>query len=587
MRHTDLYLTRSYSLMQKRLHPDTIFFLGDLFDGGREWATEGEKSHSPEERYRRYGQKFWLREFQRFGRIFFDHWGDGGMEAGQGQRGRRMIASLPGNHDLGLGVGIQKPVRDRFGAYFGESNRVDVVGNHTFVSVDTVSLSAMSQADPSTGSQGAGESSGPKTEHENIWMPVEEFLNGAKAAKRRAVGREIRFLGGKVEDLRHEHAIAQMRDTRLRLGSLDAGEGSAEFPTILLTHVPLYRPPGTPCGPKREHWPPSVAQAKGQPLENDERNAIAVRAGYQYQNVLTPEISKLLVEKIGNVAHVFSGDDHDYCEVIHKGYTAGTAGGGGLLEITVKSISWAMGVRKPGFSMLSLWNPVDEVGNPISAKGERLTESEATVDANGTMQSHLCLLPDQLGIFLRYALFLGLTILALAVRAALIVSSGGEGGLLSSQAGDYDKEGPLLPITRSREGSSSAEEEKAAYANHPSQPDHSDQDGSQGLNSSLAAHPSDGLSVRTNNRPRSRSPGGYGYALSTSHSPSPPAASSMGNFQPANDGAVSSVGGGEWAKESKRRRGGRIRVMSLELARSLWRVGSVALIWYLWLVWRG
>ncbi len=571
--------------MQRKLHPDTIFFLGDLFDGGREWATENEKSHSPEERYRKYGQKFWFREFQRFGRIFFDHWDDGGMEAGPGQRGRRMIASLPGNHDLGLGVGIQKPVRDRFGAYFGEGNRVDVIGNHTFVSVDTLSLSAMSQAEPSTGSQGVGEPGGPKTEHENIWMPVEEFLNGAKAAKRRAVGREIRFLGGKTEEPRHEHAITQMRDTRLRLGSLDAGEGSAEFPTILLTHVPLYRPPGTPCGPKREHWPPAVVQAEGQPLENDERNAIAVRAGYQYQNVLTPEISKLLIEKIGNIAHVFSGDDHDYCEVVHKGYTAGAAGGGGVREITVKSISWAMGVRKPGFQMLSLWNPVDEVGHPIPIKEEENTGSKGERDADRTMQSHLCLLPDQLGIFLWYAVFLSITILALSIRSVHTVSYG---RLSSSHIAEYDAQGPLLPTTRSRKPSSSAEEEKAAYATYPPQRDYSDANDSQGLKSSHAAHSSDGLSVRTNNKPRSRSPGGYGYALPASHSPSSPVPSPMANFQPASEGAVTSLDGefGMLGSVGMKRRG-RARMAFGELVGGLFQVAWVAVLWYLWLVWGG
>ncbi|KAI9746788.1 MAG: hypothetical protein M1835_002417 [Candelina submexicana] len=580
MRHTDLYLTRSYSFMQTRLRPDTIFFLGDLFDGGREWATESDKSHSPEERYRTYGQNFWLREYKRFGRIFFDHWGDGGREAGRGQRGRRLIASLPGNHDLGLGVGIQRPVKDRFVAYFGEGNRVDVVGNHTFVSVDTVSLSAMSQADPSTGSQGAGEHSGPKTEHENIWMPVEEFLSEVKAAKRRAVGREIRFMGGKTEELRHEHTVTQMRDTRSRLGSLDAGEGSPEFPTILLTHVPLYRPPGTPCGTKREHWPPAVKQAEGQPLENDEKNAIAVRAGYQYQNVLTPEISRLLVEKVGNVAHVFSGDDHDYCEVVHKGYTVGAAGGSGLREITVKSISWAMGVRKPGFLMLSLWNPVDEVGSPVPMKEEESIRNKAEHKADGTMQSHLCLLPDQLGLFLRYALLLGITIVALAMRAVLIAIYGRE----ASPVSELDSLGPLLPIIRSSRTGSSAENEKAAYA-YPPERDYSDVNGSKGLNSSHAAHSADGLSVRTNNRLRSRSPGGYGYGLPASQSPSPPAPPTMASFSPVNEGFANSLGSGEWNKG--KRKGGSGRMVVSELVRSLSWVGRFAVVWYLWLIWRG
>ena len=36
MRITDNYMRRSYIQLQSVLHPDSLFFLGDLFDGGRE-----------------------------------------------------------------------------------------------------------------------------------------------------------------------------------------------------------------------------------------------------------------------------------------------------------------------------------------------------------------------------------------------------------------------------------------------------------------------------------------------------------------------------------------------------------------------
>src|ERR1700733_8612442 len=47
MLHTDNYLKRSYISLQKKLHPDTIFFLGDLFDGGREWRTAHGNTDDP------------------------------------------------------------------------------------------------------------------------------------------------------------------------------------------------------------------------------------------------------------------------------------------------------------------------------------------------------------------------------------------------------------------------------------------------------------------------------------------------------------------------------------------------------------
>ena len=43
-----------------------------------------------------------------------------------------------------------------------------------------------------------------------------------------------------------------------------------------------------------------------------------------------------------------SGDDHDYCEYTH------TFGGENIPEVTVKSLSIAMGIRQPGFQLLTL-----------------------------------------------------------------------------------------------------------------------------------------------------------------------------------------------------------------------------------------
>ncbi len=35
--YTDLYMKRNWRLVHSQLSPDVTFFLGDLFDGGREW----------------------------------------------------------------------------------------------------------------------------------------------------------------------------------------------------------------------------------------------------------------------------------------------------------------------------------------------------------------------------------------------------------------------------------------------------------------------------------------------------------------------------------------------------------------------
>ncbi|KAH8906027.1 putative frost protein [Coniochaeta sp. PMI_546] len=401
---TDNYLRRSYNQLQQQLRPDTVFFLGDLFDGGREWKTAHGEFKDPEwgqhpageQKYvkkwnKKYGEDYWLKEYARFGDIFLGPWIEAGDEPGPGQRGRKLIASLPGNHDLGFGSEIKIPVRNRFEAYFGDVNRVDVIGNHTFVSVDTVSLSART--------------SDEVRQHDlkDIYMPAELFLNSVQKTKRRAVGRELRYQRGDVEEVQQSHTIQELGKADFKnQPTLDPGEGKGDLPSILLTHVPLYRPPGTPCGPLREHWPPTKPP-KGQkePVNPDHRNAISVTRGYQYQNVLSEDDSVRILESVGHVVHAFSGDDHDYCELKHD------ARQGHVPEITVKSISMAMGVPTPGFLMVSLYNPIDEQGKSLLGEAP-------------TLQTHLCLLPRMGQVYSRYIGFGLFCLVVLAARAFLV-----------------------------------------------------------------------------------------------------------------------------------------------------------------------
>ncbi|KAK3500593.1 calcineurin-like phosphoesterase-domain-containing protein [Neurospora crassa] len=405
----DNYIRRSYTQMQSQLDPDTIFFLGDLFDGGREWKTAHGDFRDPEwgphpkdeQKYlkswnKKYNEFYWLKEYARFGEIFFTPWLEAGQKPENEHKRRKLIASLPGNHDLGFGAEIKLPVRNRFEAYFGEGNRVDVVGNHTFVSVDTVSMSAASLSEIA------------RQDVQPIYKPTEHFLNQVKWTKQKAVEKELRYLRGEVPEVKLHHRIEELNQANFKdqphLVHDENSQKIPDLPTILLTHVPLYRPPGTPCGPKREHWPPTPPP-KGQtePVFPDHRNAISVYRGYQYQNVLDEKQSISLIEKIGNVIHAFSGDDHDYCEVVHA------PNQGSVREITVKSISMAMGVPTPGFQMVSLYNPLDPVtGKPLAGDGQP------------TMQTHLCLLPNQISTYLHYVGLGIFCIILLAIRAFLV-----------------------------------------------------------------------------------------------------------------------------------------------------------------------
>lgn len=236
---TDLYLKRSYKQLHRLLNPDTVFFLGDLFDGGREWSTYAPAFHASEDQWKRYGETYWLQEYDRFGNIFFaPDQVSGGRPV---TKAKRVIASLPGNHDLGFGNGIQKPVKERFRAYFGESDRVDVLGNHTFVSLDTVSLSAMGQADAD----------------DSIWNGTLNFLENAKEIKSKTVQRALDMDGtSRLYKYHHEVLQTEQVDEKHSLAKMSQYSKSPELPTIVLSHVPLYRDSGTPCGPWRERSPP-------------------------------------------------------------------------------------------------------------------------------------------------------------------------------------------------------------------------------------------------------------------------------------------------------------------------------------------
>lgn len=546
MRHTDLYLRKAFITLQQLLDPDTTFFLGDLFDGGREWATR--TTESVDKKWKKYGTEYWLYEYSRFGRVFVENWNTRGSRHRYIERDRKFVATLPGNHDLGFGNGVLLPVRDRFNTYFGSGNRVDVVANHSFVSIDTVTLSAKGQS--TIHEQSNAQKSSPE-----IWEDTEEFLLNVRKEKSKALSRELRSRAGKPENPLQEHLVVELSAPIIT--EEDPELTQTELPTILLTHVPLYRLPGTPCGPLRERWPPS-RDIKSP--ERDDGNAISIQKGYQYQNVLEPGLSEELVEKVGNVGLVFSGDDHDYCEVLHQSL------GSGVREITVKSMSWAMGVRKPGFLMLSLWNPIDVDGRQL-----RKSDLSPTTGETQTVQSHLCLLPDQLSIFIRYGLLLVTTLVILLLRELLLFID----FVSHSEADNIPS-----PIPKSNSVLEDMQKRDRAYS----------QSGSWSLNSSdnlgnnhLAAR---SLAART----RSLSPAnGYGCGFP----PGPPGDTGVSSVSqevqptfPGQDRAyrlperIDTLG----EKGSSRRDRKSVFVALANFRKSIVQVSAIALTWYIWLV---
>ena len=465
----------------------------------------------------------------------------------------KLIASLPGNHDLGFGNGIRLSVRERFNTFFGEGNRVDIIGNHTFVSVDTVSLSAKLQPELEISQSEHNEA---KPINFDVWKPTEDFLVGVNAAKARALQRELRAMNNKPENPHMNHSILDLSDASIFVEKSQAVEAN-DLPSILLTHVPLYRAPGTPCGPFRERWPPSKTISKEtEPMEVDLPNAIRVEGGYQYQNVLQQSISKELVQRIGNVEHVFSGDDHDYCEVVHPEYTSR---GGGVREITVKSMSWAMGVRKPGVLLVSLWNPVDENGRSLASTSSYQDQTNEILRAT-TIQTHLCLLPDQLAIFIRYLSMLVFTIIVLLVSAIhekfYTRTTSGHSG--------------LLPLTH---GSTKLDVDRSTRNRDETQSDSSCAD-------IFDPQRSQNLAVRSNaTRTRSASPN-EGYAIPMPDTPTEKLISYPNSSRRRVASAKQSGSLGARVIES----GLDQRTMLSQATSSLLTITIPALLWYTWLL---
>lgn len=450
---------------------------------------------------------------------------------------------LPGNHDLGLGDGIRVPVRRRFNVFFGEGNRVDVIGNHTFVSVDTVSLSAKGQQHPGAGTQGISDEAHSRA----IWEPTEEFLHSTNALKARAIHRALRTQHGLAEDEPQDAIVLDTSDEVTHTTPIQS-LNDTEIPSIILSHVPFFRPEGTPCGPLREKFPPSKSK-DGKQLEKDLPNAIPYWAGDQYQNVLTPEVSREIVDFVSGTSHVFSGDDHDYCELVHHGYNSER---GAIREITVKSISWAMGVRNPGFLLVSLWNPVNLRGVSIDPDAIK----------NGTIQSHLCLLPNQLSIFAFYAYLFALTVLTLFVQAFRSERYGSSSNGTSSP-------GSILPLSRSatphhadRSDSPYGHDRSVNHGIKNSSSWSADQQGQNG-----------GLSTRSNAGRISRGPS-PGYGL------------------PSTEKSKEKVDIAPWSTSDLDRRRGSIdkqrrtpRGVIARFRRSLLQVAVVVGAWYAWLLW--
>lgn len=235
-------------------------------------------------------------------------------------------------------------------------------------------------------------------------------------------------------------------------------------------------------------------------------------------------------------------------------------------------MSWAMGVRHPGFVMLSLWNPVDGDAKSLYdiQGGQKMGDA--------TLQSHLCLLPDQLAIFIRYAIGAVFSLLILAVYAVV------EARKAPAEPVDDVDDSPLLPTfeTKKRDDKPSWNEKRnrsraaSTSMNSSNSPD--------GSGASLSAR-----SKTARTRPVSPMPmavGGYTgpYTLPTFNKPLVDQAGYFGskNYD-FGDGETDDWGNPPMKVKPKKPKTfvGRL---GDKFGEELLYVGGVVIVWYWWLL---
>ncbi|XP_073048290.1 uncharacterized protein C630.12 [Primulina eburnea] len=146
-------------------------------------------------------------------------------------------------------------------------------------------------------------------------------------------------------------------------------------PSVLLTHIPLYRPDRSQCGPHRSSA-----------IINQRMYRARHTQEIMYQNYITKNSTDDLMDLI-RPALVLSGHDHDQCTVTH------ISKNGQVNEHTLGTVSWQQGNLYPSFMLLSARNYI----------------SNGTTSDDAVL-THLCFLPMQTHIYIWYLSLFAITL---------------------------------------------------------------------------------------------------------------------------------------------------------------------------------
>lgn len=211
--------------------PDIVIFLGDMLDSGVlaterfEWALWLTSTPLTRPRHARY--------VRRFRNIF-------PLPSAPAR-----VYYVPGNHDLGLYLppAAAAHAREQFKDAFGPLNAVVEIGGHRLVWIDSMAL-------------------------------LEERLAAAQARTTYIPPGGASSFIGQFQQCADSSSVEKPDDAV-------AAQLNVHAPRILFSHIPLWRPPGTSCGPRRE---------SGRPLSQGR--------GVNYQNLLDEETSQFLLDGI-------------------------------------------------------------------------------------------------------------------------------------------------------------------------------------------------------------------------------------------------------------------------------------------------
>ncbi|KAF9402908.1 hypothetical protein BGX21_008101 [Mortierella sp. AD011] len=353
--YTDIFMKRSFHRMHASLRPDAVLFLGDLNDGGR--AS--------------FGEVFEKNKYRFFEKVFETKstaWNqkpiimDAGSNTTPEEGSSYESTSITGHYRQLVEIPSDAAEREAI-RKSGKSVRLYVAGNHDVGFGDTLVKPAMIRYKQEFGS-------------------VNYEVN---VGNHSFVVLDTLALSSKVPGIREEaqHFLEEVSNEPI------------EFPRILFTHVPLFRLNTTYCGDARE---------SDQLIINE--------GGDQYQNMISSILSREILRGI-KPDIVFSGDDHDWCEIAHS--LDGTL----TPEVTLRTFSFSQGISQPGFVMLSLYNPDHKTRNvspmaPVSLM-QPLYTSDGYNSAAGSSDSTTfvyeeCMMPNQMLIYRCYIALLGFTV---------------------------------------------------------------------------------------------------------------------------------------------------------------------------------